>query len=90
VWSIKVFPEYHTMGIIGHNHLELIEIGQAPSDLSEWIDVIILAVDGAWRRGHEPLGDHRRGLCQAGSLQSQDMADWCTAAKDVAFEHDRS
>jgi len=38
-------------GLIEHIKKELDEIDQDPTDLYEWIDVIILAIDGAWRAG---------------------------------------
>ena len=33
---------------------ELEEVSADPYDLEEWIDVIILALDGYWRHGGEP------------------------------------
>jgi uncharacterized NAD(P)/FAD-binding protein YdhS len=54
-WSTQTFgPGRHTKGIIEHIRKELEEIEAEPLDLSEWVDVIILALDGAWRAGHEP------------------------------------
>ena len=54
-WSGRTFgPGRRTVGITSHIAKELIEIRGAPSDLEEWVDVIILALDGAWRAGHEP------------------------------------
>jgi len=51
-WSKKVFgPGLRTSGIIAHIKSELDEIEANPHDLSEWIDVIILALDGYWRHG---------------------------------------
>ncbi len=51
-WSEHVFGEgRRTEGLCRHIALELEEIRAAPSDLEEWIDVIILALDGAWRTG---------------------------------------
>lgn len=54
-WSRKVFgPEYRTGGLIKHIKDELEEIEKDPDDVMEWVDVIILALDGAWRCGHSP------------------------------------
>lgn len=54
-WSGKTFgPGPRTKGIAEHIRKELIEIEKAPRDLMEWIDVIILGMDGAWRSGHTP------------------------------------
>lgn len=52
-WSKKTFGEsYRLKGLIKHIQKELVEIEEKPHDLSEWIDVIILAIDGAWRSGY--------------------------------------
>lgn len=54
-WSLKTFGSGHrTKGIIKHIKSELDEIQNNPTDLEEWIDVIILAIDGAWRAGYTP------------------------------------
>jgi len=51
-WSAKVFgPGRRTKGIVEHIKLELDEIKEAPWSLEEWCDVVILALDGAWRAG---------------------------------------
>jgi hypothetical protein len=54
-WSRNTFgPGRRTMGVTGHIEKELAEIRNAPGDLEEWVDVVILALDGAWRAGHTP------------------------------------
>lgn len=51
-WSEKTFgPGKRTKGLIEHIKLELKEIEQDPLDIIEWVDVIILALDGYWRAG---------------------------------------
>lgn len=51
-WSQKTFGEgKRTLGITRHIEKELKEIQENPGDLFEWIDVIILGLDGAWRTG---------------------------------------
>lgn len=51
-WSEKTFGlEMRTKGITNHIRSELLEIEEAPDDVMEWLDVIILAFDGAWRCG---------------------------------------
>lgn len=51
-WSIKTFGNgKRTLGIIRHIEKELKEVEAKPNDLTEWIDVIILALDGYWRHG---------------------------------------
>ena len=54
-WSIITFGGGpRTKGITAHIRKELLEIEAAPHDLEEWIDVVILALDGAWRAGYMP------------------------------------
>jgi hypothetical protein len=54
-WSLSTFGEgERAEGLCRHIEKELNEIRAKPSDLMEWIDVIILALDGAWRSGHTP------------------------------------
>lgn len=51
-WSLSTFgPGKRTVGISEHIRSELLEIAANPDDVYEWIDVAILALDGAWRCG---------------------------------------
>ena len=47
-------PVLRTAGVVDQVHNELIEIPAAPEDLAEGIDVVILALDGAWRANGAP------------------------------------
>jgi len=42
------------VGLTKHIEKECAEIRAAPEDLTEWIDVIILGLDGYWRAGGSP------------------------------------
>jgi hypothetical protein len=54
-WSIRTFGNgRRTVGLCRHIEKELIEIQADPDDLSEWIDVILLAFDGFRRHGGQP------------------------------------
>src|SRR5262245_26420143 len=54
-WSERTFgPGPRTAGVLDHIRKELREIEAEPTDLREWIDVAILALDGAWRAGFDP------------------------------------
>ena len=54
-WSAHTFGEgKRTIGIVNHIKSELLEIEESPDDLSEWIDVLILAFDATWRLGATP------------------------------------
>lgn len=51
-WSERTFgPGRRTIGLAKHIRKELQEVEAAPDDLEEWIDVALLALDGAWRTG---------------------------------------
>lgn len=54
-WSDITFgPGRRTVGLCEHIKKELAEIQADPDDVREWIDVIILAMDGYWRHGGKP------------------------------------
>ena len=54
-WSARTFGQgTRTLGICKHSSRELTEIGAEPHDLSEWVDVMILAMDGYWRHSGDP------------------------------------
>lgn len=55
LWSEVTFgPGRRTIGICEHIKKELAEIQEDPDDVREWIDVLILAMDGYWRHGGKP------------------------------------
>ena len=90
-WSIKTFgPGLRTEGVVDHIRKELNEILAAPNDLEEWIDVVILALDGAWRTGATP----EQIIVQLQEKQQKNekrkWPDWRSAEQGKAIEHDRS
>lgn len=51
-WSLKTFGHgMRTIGLTKHIEKECQEIRLSPNDLEEWVDVIILALEGFWRAG---------------------------------------
>ena len=51
-WSSRTFgPSPRTEGILKHIAKELEEVRADPWDLSEWLDIVILGLDGYWRHG---------------------------------------
>ena len=88
-WSKRTFgPGRRTLGIIQHIQKELREVEAKPTDLSEWVDVAILAMDGYWRHGGSPETFMR----DMQAKQDKNFARvWPTpTSEDVAVEHDRS
>jgi len=89
-WSERTFgPGDRTKGVVNHIRKELIEIESNPIDLYEWIDVVILAFDGAWRAGYSPE-QIASALAQKHAInESRQWPDWRTADPDAAIEHVR-
>lgn len=87
-WSAWTFgPGMNTHGIIDHIEKELVEIEEAPTDVTEWIDVIILALDGAMRAGHSPEDVIGALVAKQTKNESRKWPDWRTAEPGKAIEH---
>lgn len=90
-WSAKTFgPGARTLGVIDHIRKELDEIEADPMDLKEWVDVIILGFDGAWRAGWKPAGILQAMADKQENNENRAWPDWRTMSSDKAIEHDRS
>lgn len=83
-------PGPRTKGVIDHIRKELVEIEADPTDLGEWVDVIILALDGAWRCGATPQQILDAVAAKQAKNRRRVWPDWRTADPDRAIEHDRS
>src|SRR6266850_7103710 len=60
-WSRLTFGDgRRTIGTTKHIEKELAEIRAKPDDLEEWVDIMILAIDGYWRAGGKALDLARR------------------------------
>ncbi len=81
-------PGERTAGIIEHIKKELVEIETDPDDLIEWIDVAILAFDGARRRGFTPREIAEALERKLAINKDRTWADWRTAG-DGPIEHVR-
>ena len=89
-FSLKTFgPGARTKGVIDHIRKELAEIEAEPTDISEWVDVIILAFDGAWRAGWEPAETVAAIVAKQTKNEGRVWPDWRTSDPDKAIEHDR-
>lgn len=87
-WSRQTFgPGPRTKGVIDHIRKELCEIEAAPDDLSEWIDVVILALDGAWRSGATPAQIIDALVAKQTKNEGRSWPDWRTVSPDTAIEH---
>jgi hypothetical protein len=89
-WSTKTFgPGERNEGVTDHIIKELQEIKDS-DDPYEWIDVIILALDGAWRAGLEPEEIIRAIHAKQRENELRSWPDWRTAEPGKAIEHIRS
>jgi hypothetical protein len=82
-------PGMKTETILDHIEKEMVEVRAKPCDLEEWIDIILLAIDGAWRCGFSA-----KQICQAlwAKLRKNKLRkwpDWRTLDPDKAIEHIR-
>lgn len=90
-WSRETFgPALRTKGIVQHITKELREIEAEPHDLAEWVDVIILAMDGFWRHGGKPEDLLPAMQAKQDRNFARTWPDWRTMGEDQAIEHDRS
>jgi len=94
LFSMRAFgPGHRVGGIIDHITKEFEEVRNAFAEgeptLPEWIDVIILAFDGAWRSGATPEDICRALEHKLEVNQSRQWPDWRTADKGKAIEHIR-
>lgn len=83
-------PGRRTLGVVDHIRKELHEIESDPTDLTEWIDVVILAFDGAWRAGWEPQQIINAIHEKQRRNEARVWPDWRAADPDKAIEHVRT
>lgn len=94
-WSLRVFgPGNRDKSITDHIRKELKEIADAPGDVEEWIDVIILGIGGALRNT-KPGSELDKALevieClemkQEKNIFKRTWPDWKTADLEKPIEH---
>jgi len=89
-FSAKTFgPGPRSAAIIDHLCKELREIEAAPAYVYEWVDVVLLALDGAWRAGFEPNEIAFAIATKQLRNEDRDWPDWHTANPDKAICHVR-
>jgi len=82
-------PGPRSTGVIDHIRKELREIEINPGDLEEWIDVVLLALDGAWRAGYTPEQIAAALAAKQVKNENRQWPDWRTADPAKAIEHTR-
>ena len=89
-WSLATFgPGNRDAGILDHVRKELKEIETAPGDIEEWIDVVILALDAAWRNGYTPEEVEHMLIYKQEKNKKRQWPDWRTATPGKTIEHIR-
>lgn len=87
-------PGRRTAGVCDHIRKELKEVSDdaraGQPTLDEWVDVILLSLDGAWRSGATPEQIATAIAAKQARNESRTWPDWRTAPQDKAIEHDRS
>ncbi len=91
-WSERTFgPGMRVQGTIRHVEKELREIEAAGGrDLEEWIDVALLAFDGAWRTGATPEQVAAALARKQEKNEARQWPDWRTVPAGQPVEHVRS
>jgi hypothetical protein len=87
-WSARTFGEGRRVeGLCRHIELELAEVRGSDGRLDEWLDVVTLALDGAWRSG----ASSAQVAAALVDLQARNMArKWGKVrGEDEACEHVR-
>lgn len=93
-------PGERTNGVIDHIRKELVEVEEANGEASEWVDVVILALDGLTRRlafcgeGRADPSDVARIACnmivgKQTRNEARNWPDWRGQSTDKAIEHVR-
>jgi hypothetical protein len=82
-------PGLRTHGVLDHIRKELNEIERNPTDLDEWVDVIILSCDGAWRAGYSPEQIAAALSAKLAKNEKRKWPDWRSADDNKAIEHIR-
>lgn len=88
-WSLETFgPGECTVGVLNHILKEINEvIDSNGSDLMEWIDIIILACDGALRCGFTPQEIADAWEKKQTINENRKWPDWRNFTNGEAIEH---
>ncbi|HBG52098.1 MAG TPA: DUF550 domain-containing protein [Gammaproteobacteria bacterium] len=80
-------PGHRTEGVTAHIAKELDEIRASPGVLEEWVDVILLALDGAWRTGAGPEMIAAAIAAKQRKNEARTWPDWRNVPADGPIEH---
>lgn len=90
-FSLLTFgPGARVAAVCDHVRKELIEVEDSGGALAEWVDVIILGLDGAWRSGATPEQIAAAIAAKQAKNEGRRWPDWRNADPDKAIEHYRT
>lgn len=90
-FSIRAFGAgERTEGIMKHIEKEIAEVRANPKDLTEYIDIIILAMDAAWRQGYSPQEIEEALFAKQQENMEREWPPIDESKQDQAVEHIRS
>lgn len=85
----KFGPGERLAGTLDHMQKEIIEVLADPYDCEEWVDVALLALQGAARHGHTAEAIAGTLMHKVAKIEARTYPDWRTADPDKAIEHIR-
>jgi hypothetical protein len=83
-------PGPRTFSLCNHIREELAEIQAEPLNLEEWIDALILTLDGAWRTGATPEQIIAQLVAKQTTNEGRRWPDWREVGQDAAIAHIKS
>ena len=86
-WSRGEFGEEYE-GVLDHMAKEFKEVTEKPFDLEEWVDIVLLAMDGACR--HAGATGSEFVVALVAKQQKNRARRWLKSREDGVMEHDRS
>lgn len=90
-FSLATFgPGPRTQMVVDHIRKELVEVELNPADLDEWVDVILLGLDGAWRAGHRPGAIAAAITAKQTRNEQRQWPDWRQCNPNKAIQHIRA
>lgn len=102
VFSKATFgPGPRTSGVLDHITKEIAEVRASSGSPAEWVDIVILALDGLTRElwsgsGYNESADEAASMAarmiadKQGRNERRNWPDWRTSDPSKAIEHDRS
>lgn len=89
-FSSRTFgPGQRLIGNLEHAKKEIEEIRESSGSLDEWIDLILIGIDGAWRTGATPDGIEDALIDKMILNRERQWPDWAGYSQDEAIEHIR-